>query len=66
MQYYRRLTRTGSATAQLNVDHPDTRAGYQMISDAIGSGDMTFTLGLLLDASGVAAQIWTGRLKSSA
>ena len=31
-----------------------------MISDAIGSGDMTFTCGLLLDASGVATS-WTAR-----
>ena len=42
--------------AQLNVDHPDMIIGYQMISDAIGSGDMTFTLGLLLDASIVATK----------
>ena len=44
----------GKLEAKLKVDHPDTTAGYQMISDAIGSGDMTFTLGLLLDASMVA------------
>ena len=35
----------GKREAKLKVDHPDTSAGYQMISDAIGSGDMTFTLG---------------------
>lgn len=46
----------GNRAAQLNVDHPNTRAGHQMISDAIGSGDMTFTYGLLLDASSIAAQ----------
>ena len=45
---------SGTRTAQINVDHPDRTAGYQMISDAIGTGDMTFTHGVLLDASGIA------------
>ena len=46
----------GKREAKIKVDHPDTAAGYQMISDALGSGDMTFTYGMLLDASGIAAQ----------
>ncbi len=46
----------GVRTARIDVDHPDRAAGYQMISDAIGTGDMTFTYGLLLDASGIATK----------
>jgi hypothetical protein len=47
----------GKREAKLKVDHSDINAGYQMIADAIGSGDMTFTLGLLLDASMVATNL---------
>lgn len=44
----------GNRKAFISVDHPDHAAGYQMISDALGSGDMTFTCGLMHDAVGIA------------
>ena len=56
----------GVRNARITVDHPDHATGYQMISDAIGTGDMAFTCGLLLDASGVgtkrtARPTWSAR-----
>ena len=50
----------GVRNARITVDHPDHATGYQMISDAIGTGDMAFTCGLLLDAP-ASEPNWTAR-----
>ena len=47
----------GVRNARITVDHPDHATGYQMISDAIGTGDMAFTYGLIFDAAGVGTKL---------